>query len=304
VATALLLGAAIAPTDAVLASDVEVGPPGEGKEDVVRYSLTAEAGLNDGLAFPFVNLAIAVALAGTQPRAWLTGWLLIDVLYRLLAGVGIGWLFGRVLARFVFRIPMGNAVARAMEGSIALAATLIVYGLTELAQGYGFVAVFVAACTLRQSEREHEYHQALHDFAEDIGRLLTAALLLLLGGAIAGGLLANLTWRAAGVAALLVFAVRPITAAAGLFGCTATVGERAAIAFFGIRGIGSFYYLAYALNHAPFARAGELWSLVALTVVISIVVHGVATEPAMRWLDRRRSALARVPRVACPPVSL
>ena len=68
-ASALLLGAALAPTDPVLASDVQVGAPGHGKEDAVRFALTSEAGLNDGLAFPFVNLALAFALAaGDMPE--------------------------------------------------------------------------------------------------------------------------------------------------------------------------------------------------------------------------------------------
>ncbi len=66
-AAAMLLGAVLAPTDPVLAADVQVAPPGEGEEDAVRFALTSEAGLNDGLAFPFVWLAVALALVATGP---------------------------------------------------------------------------------------------------------------------------------------------------------------------------------------------------------------------------------------------
>lgn len=195
-AAALLLGAALAPTDPVLASDVQVGEPTdvEDSEDEVRFALTSEAGLNDGLAFPFVYAAVAIATAGLAPREWFVDWFTVDVLYKLAVGVGGGLAVGWLLGKLFFRAPSTLRLARHAEGFLALAATFLAYGLVEVVGGYGFLAVFVAARAIRAAERTHEFHSVLHDFAEQVERLLTVLLLLLFGGAVVGGLLAPLTW--------------------------------------------------------------------------------------------------------------
>lgn len=290
-ATALLLGAVLAPTDPVLASDVQVGPPGgdPAEEDDLRFSLTSEAGLNDALAFPFTNAAIAMAVAGTDPSRWLLDWLAVDVAYKLAVGMLGGILVGKLLAVVVFRTPEHLRLASRGEGFVALAGTFLAYGFTEAAGGYGFLAVFVAAVALRRSESGHDYHQTLHDFAEQTEQLLMIALVVLLGGAVASGVLAPLTWEAAAAGLAVLFVVRPLTAWLGLLGTTTPLGERGAIAFFGIRGIGSLYYLAYALNAARFTHADLLWALVAFTVVVSIVVHGTTATLVTRRLDAIRS---------------
>ena len=152
-AAAMLLGASLAPTDPVLASDVQVGPPGEGLEDEVRFTLTSEAGLNDGLAFPFVNLAIALALAGQTGEPWLVKWLTVDVLWKLAAGLVAGWIVGRVLGWLTFRLPNRAKLSRTGDGFVALGITCLAYGLTEMVHGYGFLAVFVAALAPASAER-------------------------------------------------------------------------------------------------------------------------------------------------------
>jgi NhaP-type Na+/H+ or K+/H+ antiporter len=289
-ATALLLGAVLAPTDPVLAADVQVGPPGghPDEEDDLRFSLTSEAGLNDALAFPFTNAAIAMALAGTDPSGWVLDWFAIDVVYKLVVGLVGGVLVGKLLGIVVFHTPENLRLASRGEGFVALAGTFLAYGLTEVVGGYGFLAVFVAAVALRRSESDHDYHETLHDFAEQTEQLLMIALVLLLGGAVASGILAPLTWPAAVTGLLVLFVVRPVTAWMGLSGTTTPKVERAAIAFFGIRGIGSLYYLAYALEHADFPNVDRLWALVAFTVVVSIVVHGTSATLVTRRLDARR----------------
>ncbi|ASW54564.1 sodium:proton antiporter [Plantactinospora sp. KBS50] len=289
-AAALLLGSALAPTDPVLASDVQVGEPTdvEDSEDEVRFALTSEAGLNDGLAFPFVYAAIAIASAGLAPSGWVAHWLTVDVLYRLAVGVGGGLLIGWLLGKLFFRAPSETLrLARHAEGFLVLAATFLAYGLVEVAGGYGFLAVFVAARAIRSAERSHEFHQVLHDFAEQVERLLTVLLLLLFGGAVVGGLLAPITWPAAAVGLALVLVVRPVAAWLSLRGTPGRPAEHWVIALFGIRGVGSFYYLAYAMSHVRFPQADLLWATVGLVVVVSVVGHGVAATPVMRWLDRR-----------------
>jgi NhaP-type Na+/H+ or K+/H+ antiporter len=291
-AAALLLGAALVPTDPVLAGDVQVGPPGAREEDEVRFTLSAEAGLNDGLAFPFVHLAILFALAGGWPDAagW-AEWAAVKVVWKPAAGVAAGWLVGRALGWLMFRVPNRAGLAHTRDGFVALGACLLAYALAKLAQGYGFLAVYVAAVAIREAERHHDFHERMHDFTDQLERLLMMVLLVLFGGALAGGLLTGLRpadWIA--VAAIL-FLVRPLAGAASLTGALPAAKpwrERWGIAFFGIQGLGSFHYLAHALTHADFAEAGRLWALVGATVLVSVVLHGTTVTPAMAWLDARR----------------
>ncbi|WP_127506246.1 cation:proton antiporter [Actinoplanes solisilvae] len=286
-ATALLLGAALAPTDPVLASDVQVGEPTgeEDSEDEVRFALTSEAGLNDGLAFPFVYAAIA--MAGAAGLGWLGEWAWQDLAYKIVVGVVAGVIVGKLLGRLFFRARLDALrLARHSEGFLALAATFLAYGLAEVAQGYGFLAVFVAARAIRAAERSHEYHQVLHDFAEQTERLLTVLLLLLFGGAVVGGLLGPLTWPAALAGLALIFVVRPLVGVLSLRGAPGHRAEHWVIAVFGIRGIGSFYYLSYALTQAEFPAADLVWATIGFVVLVSVVLHGVAATPVMRRLDR------------------
>jgi NhaP-type Na+/H+ or K+/H+ antiporter len=287
-AAALLLGAVLAPTDPVLAADVQLGRPGSGEEDEVRFALTSEAGLNDGLAFPFTYLALAVAAHGTISATWLAEWAVMDVLWRIAVGVGVGVLIGRALAMVLFRLPEEHQLAATGDSLVALSATLVAYGAAELVEGYGFLAVFVAALMVRAGERTSAYHARLHDFAEQIERMLTMLLLVLFGGAVATGLMAPITWPAFGLALLFLFVVRPVAAWLSLLGTGRATRERAFIAFFGIRGVGSFYYLAYALNHGSFEKPDLLWATVGLIVLLSIFVHGILVTPIIRRLDDSR----------------
>jgi len=295
-ASALLLGSVLAPTDPVLAGDVQVGPPGGSPvgEDDVRFGLTAEAGLNDGMAFPFANAAIAMALAGSSGvTSWIGGWFIEDVAIKIAVGLVMGLIGGRAIGTALFRLTTTRRVAESAEGLVALATTLLVYGVTEMAHGYGFIAVFVAACTLRNHERDHEYHEVLHASAESIERLISAVLLLLLGGAIVGGVLGPLGIAEAAIALALVLVIRPLAGWLALLRTTTPRRERWAIAFFGIRGMGSVYYLAYALNHASFDGAEQLWATVAFTIVVSVVLHGVTAAPVIARLDARRCTTRR-----------
>ena len=299
-AGAVLLGAVLAPTDPVLASAVQVPPPAvEGdeivpEEDVVRFALTSEAGLNDALAFPFVYLGLF--LLGRGPiDDWLTQWVLWSLLGKLAIGALAGWLAGLALGRMAFRDSRHRlSVADIGNPLLALASTFAVYGLTELLGGYGFIAVFAAAVAMRSVERGHGYHRRLHELIEHLETILTLAILLLLGAAMSAGLLLELSWSSVVVGTALVFVIRPLGAWISLWGSTELVGhERLAVAVFGVRGIGSVYYLAYALSSEYTAEGLELWGVVTFTIVLSVIVHGIAATPAMRWLDDRRTSPSR-----------
>ncbi len=284
---AVLLGAVLAPTDPVLADEVQVESP-HSKEDEVRFSLTLEAGLNDGLAFPFTYLAIAlvaITAGDVSMGAGLGEWLAVDFFYRIIVGIIGGLLIGRGLAHFIFNRSADSVLAEHNEGLIAIAITLIAYSLTEIVNGYGFLAVFFAAVTIRQYEADHEYHERMHVFGEQIDRMMLVLLMILLGGALIGGVLDALTWQGVIVVLITLLIIRPVTGMLALIGSRVPYYKRPIIAFFGIRGIGSFYYLAYGLNQAAFGEAEALWAIVSLVVLLSIIIHGITVTPVMRRLD-------------------
>lgn len=279
-AGALLLGAVLAPTDPVLAGDVQVGPPTEGGEHPVRFALTTEAGLNDGLAFPFVYLGLIVAAEGFTLGGLGLEWLGRDVVYRIAVGTacgaGIGWLLGRVL----FLLPPQNALATTGSGVLALAGVLLCYGVTELIEGYGFIAAFVSGLALRRVEEEHEFHARLHSFSEAIEHALTAILLLLVGGVLPL-LWPELDWTHVGIALALIFLIRPLAGWVSLARTNLKGRERFVVAAYGVRGIGSIYYLGFATSHMEFFNEGQLWATIAFTILASTIVHGLTAGAAV-----------------------
>ncbi|CAA2100854.1 K(+)/H(+) antiporter NhaP2 [Methylobacterium bullatum] len=287
IAASLLIAAALAPTDPVLASDVQVGPPSEGEEDEMRFGLTSEAGLNDGLAFPFVNLAIAFAASSGLNAAGWTEWVGLSLVWKILAGVALGAAIGRGFGWLTFHLPNRARLSRTGDGFVALGITCLTYAAVEAVHGYGFVGVFVAALAMRWSDRGHDYHHALYGSAEAFERLAMMILLVGFGLALGGGLLRDLTWAGIAFACLVIFVVRPLCGWLSLVGHDQPFAERAVISVFGIRGLGTIYYLAFALGHARFEQAGVLWSTAGLTILLSIVLHGVSVSPVLGFLDRR-----------------
>lgn len=288
-AGALMLGAVLAPTDPVLAGDVQVGPPLEGGEHPVRFALTTEAGLNDGLAFPFVYLALAIAGISELTVELLAEWAWRDVVYRIVigtvGGIAAGWLLGRVL----FAWPKSNALAETQSGVVAFAGVLGIYGAVELAEGYGFIAAFVSGIVLRRAESSHAFHTDLHNFAQSIEHALTALILLALGAALPA-LLPALNWQGALIAVALIFLVRPLIGWGSLAGSGLMGGQRFVVAFYGVRGIGSIYYLSYIGSQIELVNQAELWAIIAFTIVLSTMVHGFSAGFAVEHATSDASA--------------
>lgn len=181
-ATALLLGAVIAPTDPVLASEVQTTHPHEDDYSSSRLALTAEARLNDGLAFPFTNMAIALAAIGLSPYLWLVDWIVYDVIYKIVMGVIVGVITGWALSKTVFSYKkLSTNESFISIGIYSLSLTLIPYGIAEILGCYGFISVFVAACVFRNEETRYEDLQHLHDFSEVMEKVFIAILFTLLG---------------------------------------------------------------------------------------------------------------------------
>lgn len=283
-AGAILLGAVLAPTDPVLASDVQVGPPHEGAEQPVRFTLTTEAGLNDGLAFPFVYLGLIVAVESFNTPSWAWEWFTVDVIYRIVVGALMGWAGGRILGTLLFSIPKGAILAETGTGVIALAGVFLCYGSTELVEGYGFIAVAILGLTLRRVEENHHYHRRLHDFSESIEHALTAILLIALGSVLPV-LFLDLTLTHVFIAVMLIAVIRPLCGFLALYRTGLGFRRRFVISVYGVRGVGSIYYLCYAGSHMEFANESQLWSLVGLVILLSTILHGFSVGAAMEKLD-------------------
>lgn len=287
--SAVLLGAVLAPTDPVLASDVQVGPPNEKIKFETKFALTSEAGMNDGMAFPFTWLAIVLSTAATGGTASIGYWLSFHVIYQITAGIAIGYLCGKGVGYLVFDLSEKYRFLKTRDGFLAISMTLMVYGLAETAHSYGFMAIFVCASTLRHYEKGHHYHQDLHEFTDQVERLFVAVLLLAFGGTLAVGILKLLTWQIAAFALAFLLVIRPLAVWISLYGHSIQQKEKLAISFFGIRGMGSIFYLAFAFSESPFNSQDELWAMVSLTIALSVVIHGLTATPIMRYLQRRVS---------------
>jgi sodium/hydrogen antiporter len=299
-ATALLLAAVIAPTDPVLATDIQVAGPNQGAkdeetgkdehepnqaEDEVRFSLTSEAGLNDGLAFPFTYLAVFIAAYPfSQELIW--SWFASHVVYKIGVGVAIGYFAGKLSGRYLLSIPAYSQQSKAISGLASLALTFIIYGITESLAGYGFIAVFIGAITLRHSDHSHSQHEHLHSFIDKMQRIMTSVMILIFGIVVGQGFLAEITINEAIIAVLIVFLIRPISGLIGLIGSKLPKKEIWAISFLGLRGIGSLYYFYYAINIQDFEGQDSVLKITMLTILFSIFIHGFLSPIFMKKLEK------------------
>ena len=303
---AVLLGAILAPTDPVLASDVQVKHLDE--RDRVRFGLTAEGGMNDGTAFPFVFLGLGLlGLRETGP--FFLQWAAVDLVWAAAAGLCIGWVCGIAVARLV------SWLRKKMQEPIGLTEFLILglialsYGLALLAQALGFLAVLAAGLAVRRIEvvetRRAErtspstnaevssqkapagtVARSLLALNQQLERMAELVAVLLLGSLLSAGYF-SVEGLALALAVLLV--VRPVSVLLGLVGLRSSPRQLALISWFGIRGVGSLYYLAFVISSglaAPLAQ--RLLPLVVSVVAVSIVVHGISATPLMDLYGRRR----------------
>jgi len=318
----VLLGAILAPTDPVLATDVQTRHPGD--RDQLRFTLTCEAGMNDGTAFPFVMLGMGL-LGLHEVGEFGLRWALVDVLWATVAAIAIGVLSGAALAILGRKLRSAHPQHKLMDDFLGLGLIGVVYGLSVWIDAWGFLAVFFAAVALRQTELElaatdrssadqenlnppqadriePETENACPDdepaptvsegslvFKEHLERLSELVLILLIGGTL---FLDSWSWRAVGLALFLFLVARPVSVLVGLLGTRTAWPIRGMVGWFGVRGIGSLYYLMYAIQHGlPEDLAMDLIQLTLITVTLSILAHGTSVKPLMSRFKRYRRHL-------------
>ena len=283
---AVALAGALAPTDPVLAGDIGVGAPGdEEDEHEPHFGISAEAGFNDGLAFPFVLLGLAIAEGSSAVE-----WVAADLVYAIAGGVAVGAAMGWGIAWSIVRLRDRELLIPALDGWVAVAATLAVYGFAEVLGTYGFLAVFAAGLAFRRFERDHEMNASVHNGAEIVEKFGELAVILLLGSMLSLDGLGAPGLAGWGLALLVVFVLRPVTVNLALLGSRLQrPGERAFLAWFGVRGVGTLFYVAIAVAAGSPLPADEreliAWTAIAC-VVLSVIVHGITAGPLNRWLGR------------------
>ena len=318
-AAAMLLGAVLAPTDPVLASAVTVNDAAD--HDRMRYGLSGEAGLNDGTAFPFVVFALAWH-ANLGAGGWILEWALLRVVWAIPAALALGYVMGKVVGRIAISLRTRQRDATAPSDLLALALIGLAYVGADLIGAWGFLAVFAAGVGLRAAEvkivRETPHRDAPRgkhppaealvaarvdadaleqpavaagvlvaetlSFGDTVERIVELGLIVMVGVALAN----HWDARAIPLALALFVVIRPLAVRLGLHRSpTTTPAQRWLIGWFGIRGIGSIYYLAYAIRHGlSEATARDVAGLTISVIALSIVIHGISATPLLARYER------------------
>ncbi len=324
---ALLLGAILAPTDPVLASDVQLDDPRD--RDLLRFSLSGEAGLNDGAALPLVLLGMGLLGLHELGAGW-RQWLLVDVLWGIGAGLAIGWLLGAWVSQLILHLRTRHRLAIGLNEFVALGLIALVYGIALLAHASGFLAVFAAGLALPRmrpmppatspqrlpvamtpgaaaeigigeasapanathpAKASAHMAQAVLSFDEQLERFAEVAMVLAVGAMFS---YATIPPSALWFVPLLLLVIRPLSILLAGTPAMSSGAQLPLIAWFGIRGIGSVYYLLFAANRGlPDAVAPTIVGLTLVTIVTSIVVHGISIPPLMNRYRRSKTARGR-----------
>lgn len=281
---AILLGAILAPTDPVLASEVQLSNPDD--RDELRFGLTSEGGLNDALAFPFVYFGLHWLKEDTWQN-WIGQWLVVDLIWAIGAGLFMGVVVAKIVVWIDKRLQRLRPADNLMEDFVALSMILLTYALTELVNGYGFLAVFVAGMVAQRSYHNPEKRLSQMEFTESIEKLLEVGTILLLGSLLRWQPIVQFLPQSLLIAGLLLFVIRPLGTQLSMVGNHDDPIRPWLFGWFGIRGVGSIYYLTYALGQGLKDYQGEQIAWITFTtIVISVVLHGISATPLMNRYER------------------
>jgi sodium/hydrogen antiporter len=287
VGAAILLGAILAPTDPVLASEVQLSDPHD--RDELRFGLTSEGGLNDALAFPFVYFGLRW-IKDDQWQNWLAEWVMIDLIWAIAVGLVMGVITARAVVWLDKKLQRVQRVDALMEDFIVLSIILLTYSLTELVNGYGFLAVFIAGIVTQRCDRNPDRQSSQLEFTETLEKLSEIGTILLLGSLLRIEPIVQFWVPGLLIGGLLIFVIRPAGALISMIGQHSNPVHPWLFGWFGIRGVGSLYYLFYSLGEGLKADVGEQIAWITLiTVVMSILLHGITSTPLMNWYNQKVS---------------
>jgi NhaP-type Na+/H+ or K+/H+ antiporter len=313
---AIVIGATLAPTDPVLASDVQVENAAD--RDHLRFSLTGESGFNDGIALPLVVLGLGLISGG--PDFAFTRWLGVNVAWSIVAGFAIGALVGSVIGRLVIHLRTRQKEAVGLDEFLVVGVLALTWGACVLCAASPFLAVLAAGLAMPRSTHvaistkplpEHKLEHAAElatdpqhaaplmiravlGFNEQIERIAEVTVVILVGALLP---MIHIDAMVITIAVALIFVIRPLAVMVTVMGMRIEQSQRRMLAWFGIRGIGSVYYLFYAMSHGfPDSLHQTFLAAVLLTVALSIVLHGISVTPLMsRYLDRKSRRRQRNP---------
>lgn len=281
---AILLGAILAPTDPVLASEVQLYDPQD--RDELRFGLTSEGGLNDALAFPFVYFGLHWLKDGDWQN-WFGRWVAVDLVWAIAAGLLMGIVVAHGICWLERRLEKHRPVDELMEDFVGLSTILLTYSVTELVHGYGFLAVFVSGIVMQKQCLEPKRATSRLHFMERLEKLTEIGTILLLGALLRIEPMLRFAAPALLVTGLLLFVIRPVGAWISTIRSPVHPATRWLFGWFGIRGVGSLYYLSYALSEGLQDETGELIAWITfITITVSVTLHGISSTPLMKWYER------------------
>ena len=282
---AVLLGAILAPTDPVLASEVQLAHVKD--KDELRFALTSEGGINDSLAFPFVYFGI-YWLKDNNLNNWFANWVGIDLIWAIASGIVMGILVARAIVWIDCNLQKRRSADDLMEDFVAISIILLTYSLTELVNGYGFLAVFVAGLVVQRSYFcDQEKRMAQLEFTEQIEKLLEVTAIVILGTLLLFEPMLKYAGQSLLIVGVLFVLVRPMGMWLSMIGSNLPTKTRTLMGWFGIRGLGSLYYMTYALGKGVAGETGEQIAWITYTVIVcSVIIHGITAAPLMAWYEK------------------
>jgi NhaP-type Na+/H+ or K+/H+ antiporter len=261
-----------------LASDYSSGPPGVGEEGETKFALTSEAGLNDGLAYPFIALGLMLAGSGAASMPDLARWALVDVFWNVAGAVIVGVALGYMMVRVNALLPSRRRLSASKSGMVAVGLAFLAYALAGYAHANGFIAVFCEAVAIRNLTSGLDYSRQLDHTAGQFERVAMGLVLALLGVSLVRGLLAHIEWGDVAFGAVALLVVRPIAVGIGFIGSRDDRWTRAALSYFGLRGIASLYYAAVVSPQLDGAVGRQLTTVIGLVIVASVVFYGMTAH--------------------------
>ena len=293
----LLLAAVLAPTDPVLASDIQLEEHQDEKKrnTGLRYTLTGEAGINDGFAFPFVFLAILWSQTTSFSDIDLGRFVWYYIIYKLAVGALIGAIIGFIYSYFIHKHDEQNT-SIILGGFIAVALTFFSYGIAEVAHTYGFISVFTTGIFIQfyQANRaEDRVESKMLEFVEETEKMLVVLWAIFFGGSLLSGILTYTDWKGILFSLAIVLVLRPVFGYIAMLTTTFSTAKKWAISFFGVRGIGSFFYLSFALLNGNFQDFTQLFGIVSYVVLFSIIIHGFTSLRVIEYFNNQGTTVAK-----------